>query len=382
MSWQITNAKEERKLFIVDWLKREFTMKALCARYGVSRKTGYKWLERFKQEGEKGLEERSHARHSYANETPKEIKKRLIELKLRFPTWGPQKLLDWLEEEERDRAWPASSTIGEILKRHGLVKPRRYKRRVVSQNEPFSECDSNNAVWSADFKGQFKVGGSYCYPLTIMDNFSRYLLSCEGLKHPNMEETRRCIERVFKEYGLPASIRTDNGQPFASIGLGGLTALNIWWIKLGIRHERIQPGCPQQNGRHERMHRTLKEATAKPAEGNFEDQQRSFDAFRKEYNEERPHQALAKKRPAEIYTGSLRPYPEQIEEVHYPNHYLIRQVKTNGEIKWFGKRYYVSELLHKEPIGLEPIDEERAIVYFGHHKLGLIDARSDKIIRP
>jgi len=208
------------------------------------------------------------------------------------------------------------------------------------------------------------------------------LLGCEGFTSLNMQETLRSFEGVFKEYGLPQAIRTDNGYPFASVGVGGLTRLSIWWLKLGILPERIRAGCPQENGRHERMHRTLKEATAAPAQSNFAKQQQSFDEFRQEYNEARPHEGLGKKRPASVYTKSSREYPSRVEEVSYPDQFIVRRVKTNGELKWHGKRYYVSELLHREPIGLEIVDEGRAIVYFARLKLGLVDARKDKIIRP
>jgi putative transposase len=383
MSWKNRCIKQEKLLFIADWLKEEHTFTELCERYQVSRKTGYKLVSRYQEEGERAFEERSHARHHHPNATAAEVRGHLLCLKHRFPKWGPAKIRDWLSLEEPGKDWPSASTIGALYERHGLVKPRRYRRKTPSYSEPFLNCSLPNEVWSADFKGQFKVGsGRYCYPLTISDNYSRYLLGCEGFESPNMEETIRSFERVFKEYGLPKAIRTDNGYPFASVGIGGLTRLSIWWLKLGILPERIRAGCPQENGRHERMHRTLKEATAVPAQGDFAQQQRCFDEFRQEYNEARPHEALGKKRPASVYTKSSREYPGRVQEVSYPDPFIIRRVKTNGELKWHGKRYYVSELLHREPIGLEVIDEGRAIVYFAKLKLGLIDARKDQIIRP
>lgn len=222
---------------------------------------------------------------------------------------------------------------------------------------------------------------AYCYPLTVSDNFSRYLLLCKGLERPTLEGTRKGFEHLFREYGLPKAIRTDNGQPFAGVGIGGLTRLSIWFLKLGILPERIEAGCPQQNGRHERMHRTLKQETTKPAGKDLLSQQRQFDEFRRIYNSERPHEALDGKRPAEIYTRALRAYPSQLPEIIYPDSYEIRKIKLNGEMKWRGKRYYVSELLVHEPIGLEVIDDGRAILHFAGLKLGLVDARTDRIIR-
>jgi putative transposase len=239
-------------------------------------------------------------------------------------------------------------------------------------------------VWSADFKGQFRLGnkGAYCYPLTISDNYSRFLLACEGLKKPTLKASIKCFKQVFGEYGLPDAIRTDNGQPFAGLGLGGLTQLSIWWIKLGITPERIKPGCPQQNGRHERMHRTLKEATALIPEKTFKEQQQRFNQFIEEYNYERSHQGLNGQRPAEVYIKSKRALPitERLE-VYYPDYFLVRKIRVNGEIKWEGKKYYVSELLAGEPVGLEQIDDERAILYFSRVKLGILDTKKDRIIR-
>ena len=330
------------------------------------------------------IEEKSHTRHHHSNETEGRKIQRIIELKYRYPKWGPEKLHNWLMRNEAKAGWPAVSTMGDILKRNGLVKQRKYRRRVPAQGVPFLECDAPNVVWSADFKGQFRLGknGAYCYPLTVSDNYSRFLLACVGLERPTLEATIRCFKKIFYEYGLPDAIKTDNGQPFASVGMGGLTRLSIWWIKLGIIPERIEAGCPEQNGRHERMHRTLKEATALPAKETFRNQQKCFDFFKQEYNYERSHQALEGKRPSEIYRKSIRSLPSKESEIYYPGYFEVRKVRTNGQIKWCGKKYFVSELLRSEPIGLEIIDEGRAILYFSNLKLGIIDARENKIIRP
>ena len=273
MSWQESSVKEEKLLFIASWLSGEYSFATLCRRYDISRKTGYKLVNRYQEEGEKAFEHRSHTRHHHPNELSMETKECLISLKYRFPHWGPMKIRDWLLIERPGITWPASSTIGDLFKKQGLIKPRKRRRRTPAYGAPFADCCAANDVWSADFKGQFKLGnGHYCYPLTVSDNHSRYLFSCDGLASPNLQGTMRCFKRIFEEFGLPNAIRTDNGQPFAGVGIGGLTRLSIWWLKLGILPERIAPGCPQQNGRHERMHRTLKQATALPSEDNFTEQ--------------------------------------------------------------------------------------------------------------
>lgn len=382
MSWMNTSDSSEKLRFIGDWLKSEFYFSELCERYQVSRKTGYKLVKRYKEEGEQAFQAKSHSRHYHPNAIAYNIQQTLLDVKIRHPKWGPEKLRTWLQREKPEQEWPATSTISDFLKKHGMVKPRKYRKRTPAHSQPFLNCDEPNKVWSADFKGQFRVGDNYCYPLTITDNCSRFLFACSGFLSPNLKETTVVFNKVFKEYGLPEAIRTDNGQPFAGIAIGGLTRLSIWWLKLGIMPERIKAGCPQQNGRHERMHRTLKEATASPAEISFKKQQNSFDRFRKEFNNERPHQALGGKRPNDIYVPSRREFTDKPPELVYPDTFTVRRVRTNGEIKCFGKNYFVSELLHGEPVALEMVDDDRALLYFSKLKLGIIDARRDKIIRP
>jgi putative transposase len=381
MNWKNTDEYKERIKFIGDWLKDEFSFSDLCKRYGISRKTGYKLINRYKEEGGLSLHHRSHARHHHPNATSHKVQQRIIELKHRFPKWGPEKLRDWLLLNENHQLWPAASTIGDILKKHGLVKTRRYRNNVPAYSQPFAECIAPNDVWSADFKGQFRVGGIYCYPLTISDNHSRFLLTCKGLEHPSLKETMPGFKQAFIEFGLPNAIKTDNGQPFAGLSIGGLTLLSIWFLKLGIMPERIEKGRPDQNGRHERMHRTLKEATALPPKSTFIEQQFCFDTFRNEYNNERPHKALSGKRPSDVYKPSQRALPDKLPEMIYPDNFEVRKVRSNGEIKWCGKHYFVSEMLYKEPMGLKIIDDGRAILHFGKLKLGIVDAREDKIIR-
>jgi putative transposase len=383
MTWKICDLKEEKMMFISDYLKGEFSFAELCERYYISRPTGYKLLNRYEAEGMQAFEEKSHARHTHPNETRKEIQQFLIDLKFRYPTWGPKKIKKWLEINHPEGPYPAASTMGDIFKKNGLVKPRRGRKKVAPYTQPFAKCEAPNQVWSVDFKGQFLLGnGNLCYPLTLTDNYSRFILLCQALKHPDHSSSFKLFKRVFAEYGLPDYIKSDNGQPFVGLGIGGLTRLSIWWLKLGIMPERIAPGHPEQNGRHERMHRTLKESTVNPPKENQDKQQRIFNKFVKEFNFERPHEALNMKRPTDVYIKSSRELLSVIPEVTYPDNFVVRKVKTNGGIKWHGKLFFVSELLHGEPIGLEPIDEERAIVYFAKLKLGTIDARKERITRP
>lgn len=383
MGWQETDITQEKLMFINDWIKQEFKFATLCKRYQVSRPTGYALIKRFQSEGVDALKERSRAPHSIPHKTLEAMEAELLRLKYRYPDWGPSKIRDFLIQERIEGSWPAASTIGEIYKRHGLVKPRKIRRKTPAHSEPLKHCMGVNQVWSADFKGQFRLKNeSYCYPLTLTDNYSRYLLLCEGLNSPSCDDTMRCYEKVFREYGLPDAIRTDNGQPFAGVAVGGLTRLSIWLLKLGIMPERISPGCPQQNGRHERMHRTLKESTVFPRKKTLKEQQKLFDDFQIEFNTKRPHQALKGSRPAEVYARSSRRMPDKMSEIVYPENFIIRKVKTNGEFHFLGKGFFLSELLHGEVIGLEPIDEQRAIVYFSKLKLGIIDSRLNKIIRP
>lgn len=381
--WQETGVSEEKLKFINDWLKGEFNFAMLCKRYQISRPTGYGLIKRYQAEGVAALQERSRAPHTIPHKTPESVEMELLKLKHRYPHWGPSMIRDFLLKEKIEGLWPAASTIGELYKRHGLVKPRKFRKKTPVHSEPLKHCEAPNQVWSADFKGQFLLkNGKYCYPLTMTDNYSRYLILCEGLMSPNCNDSMKCYEKAFREYGLPDAIRTDNGQPFAGLAVGGLTRLSIWLLKLGIMPERISPGCPQQNGRHERMHRTLKEAVVFPKQKTLAEQQKLFDEFKVEFNTQRPHQALKANRPAEIHKRSTRELPDKLSEVIYPDSFLVRKVKTNGEIKFAGKRYFLSELLHGEAIGLEPIDEERAMIYFSKLKLGIIDSRLKKIIRP
>ena len=374
MPWKETCAMKERILMIEDYHNGEDSVAALCRRYGVSRPTFYKWLRVFKQEGHEALGDRSRAARSHPNATPQAIQQRVLDTRLAHRTWGPRKLLAYLSRRDPQTAWPSPSTIGELLKREGLIEKRRRKRYTPPYTQPFVGCKAPNETWTADFKGWFRTrDGRRCEPLTISDAHSRYLLCCQAMKSSGSPWARPMFEATFREYGLPRAIRTDNGAPFASRAVGGLSRLAVWWIKLGIVPERIEPGHPEQNGRHERMHRTLKEETACPPKSNRRAQQRTFDQFRHEFNHERPHEALGQEPPATVYHSSPRPYPRRLGPVRYPEPMQARKVQSRGEITWRGRSLFISEILYGEHVGLAQIDERRWDVYFAHMKLGTFE---------
>jgi putative transposase len=384
MPWKETHVEEERMRFVAACLdeQADWTMSELCEAFGVSRKTGYKWLERYEVSGLQGLTDQSRAPRSHPNALPAAVVERLVEVRRRHRFWGPRKIVAWLRREEPAISWPTASTAGDILKRHGLVGPRRRRGRAVAQGTGLCEPSQPNEQWGADFKGWFRTGdGRRCDPLTISDGFSRFLLRCRAVEQPDEEHTRPVFRATFREYGLPLVLRTDNGPPFASVqALGGLTRLSAWWVKLGIGLERIDPGKPQQNGRHERMHETLKQETARPPRANVRAQQRAFDDFWYVYNFERPHEALGDTPPAQSYQASPRPYPEREPDVEYPGHFEIRRVRSNGEIKWRGEFLYVNQALIGEPVGLEPVSERHWRMYFGPVPLGLLDDHTGKLL--
>lgn len=379
MPWEQTSAMDQRVQFIADWLRGDYAKIELCIAYGISRPTADKWIKRYQQGGVKALEERSHAAHCHPNATSEPIRQVIIEHKLRRQSWGPKKVMDYLRENDPELNWPADSTAGEILKRAGLVKRRRYRSRVAPYSEPFGACQGPNQIWSADFKGDFVLGnGRRCYPLTLSDNFSRFLLLCRALEHPSYEAVRPWFEWAFRKYGLPQAIRSDNGAPFASLAVGGVSQLSKWWIQLGIRPERIEPGKPSQNGRHERMHRTLKHDAA--PQKTHQRQQLCFDSFCEQYNWQRSHEALGRKTPATVYCASPRRYPGKIQPVEYDAGIIVRRVRYNGEIKWHGDLIYVSQVLAQEPLGLKQIDEQQWEVRYSFHRLGILDQRTKKIV--
>jgi putative transposase len=373
---------KQRREFVEMYLKHRYETRTLCTLFGVSRKTGYKTIERFKEGGWEGLIERSHAAHTHPNATDEEIAERLIEAKHEWPRWGPEKLLDWLRAKQPDVNWPAVSTAGGILKRAGLVKANRRRRQITHPGRPrIGPVTAANQLHNIDFKGNFRTrDGRWCYPLTLTDTFSRSLLLCRGLLSPTYQDTRAALERCFRELGLPDRMRSDNGEPFVSSrSLGGLSRLGVWLIKLGVERIRTRPGSPQDNGLHERMHRTLKEETALPPAANLAAQQRRFKRFLREYNHERPHRALDGRTPASCYATSSRPMPDRIPTIEYEAHLTIRSVRTNGTIKWKGNHLFVSEVLTGERVGLEETDYGIWSLYFGPSLLGILDEHEGRI---
>lgn len=371
MPWSETTPMRERVKLIAEFGDGSFSMTELSQLYGISRKTGYKWVERFEQEGLDGLKDRSRAPKSSPYRTEAEIVEGLLQVRRRHPRWGPKKLIAWLWDHHPDQPWPAASTAGEILKRHGLVKGRPFRRRLEHPGRSHYQALHPNDLWTADFKGQFRTGDArYCYPLTVADSLSRYLLGCQALRSSGTQGSQVIFERLFREYGLPQAIRTDNGAPFASVAIGRLSALSVWWIRLGIQPVLIEPSHPEQNASHERMHRTLKDETARPPQANLSAQQRRFDRFRREYNEQRPHESLGQKPPATAYRPSPRPYPDWLPPLEYPGHFEIRRVGSNGCISWNSQWLHLTQALADQDVGLEEIHDGIWSLHFGPMLLG------------
>ena len=381
MPWMETDSVTERKRFVLESEGDLFTHAELCRRYEISRRTGYKWIERYRALGPDGLLDRSHRPQSCPHATPDYVLEAAFELREKRPRWGAAKLLAHLASQHPEWPLPAPQTLHKHLKRQGLVSKQRRSRRRPHPGKPTAPFDAPNSIWSADFKGHFKTrDGIYCYPLTVQDGFSRYLLACHGLPGTMYAGTRRVFTRLFHEFGLPDRIRTDNGTPFASVALGRLSRLSVWWIKLGILPDLIEPASPQQNGRHERMHVDLKaEATIPPA-GNRSAQQRRFNTFRTDFNEVRPHEALGQKPPATVYEPSTRPLPSKLSTPDYPAHFELRKVSTNGGIRWHSAWVNVSHLLGGEYIGLEEVAPDVWCVYFGPVTLGWLHVRKGAIL--
>lgn len=353
-------------------------MTELCEAYGVSRKTGYKWLARYAAAGPAGLLERSHAPLRPHGATPEALVEKIVALRQARPFWGPRKIVARLRYMHPDLAWPSHATAGTILKRAGLVTSRRRRRRVPVRMDALTLPERPNQVWSVDHKGWTRLGdGSRCEPFTVTDGYSRFVVALSAGGGTRAGEVRGVLERAFRDYGLPEVIRSDNGVPFASAGTTGLSALSVWWLQLGIRHERIRPGKPQENGRHERFHRTLLEAMRPPA-ANRRAQEVRFAAFRRQYNEERPHEALGQLPPISFYAASPRRLPEDLPEPDYPPRMQRRRVRTSGEVKWRGARIAVSTALVGHTVALEET-ESGWRMWFHHSPIGLIDKHGRKL---
>lgn len=380
MPWKETDSVKERVKFVLEWEKRwnegegRLNFAALCREFGISRQVGYVWLTRYREANDlEALRERARRPHTSPSKVSDEMEDFLVAARKLHPTWGPKKLRAWLAHYRPHLELPAQSTIGEVLRRRGLIlQHRRRVRATKASTQPFADVTGPNATWCADFKGNFRTqDGAKCHPLTIVDAYSRFLIRCEGVEAPDGREVQRVFDSAFQEFGLPAAIRSDNGPPFASVGAGGLTKLSVWWLRLGIRLERIEPGKPQQNGRQERFHRTLKAETATPPRAHLRAQQRAFDAFRREYNEERPHEALGQKPPSSVFALSPRSYPRPLMRFEPHAWNQAARVDKDGCIRWNNKRLFISTALAHEDIELryEPAVEKWHVV-FGPLSLG------------
>lgn len=376
MPWKATCPMDEKLQFVIEHRSGTGSMTALCRVFGISRQTGHKWINRFSvSRGAVSLEEHTRRPWHSPAATSVLLVRRILAARKQHPSWGPRKLLWLLQQQSPKLAWPAPSTVGDILKRNGLVRARKTRHRLPSRTQPFSLCTEPNDVWCVDFKGHFRTGdGAVVYPLTVMDAASRFLLACVPLRAPEGTAVRRTFEQLFRKYGMPKAIRCDNGEPFvAARAPAGLSRLSAWWLKLGIRLERIDPGEPQQNGRHERMHLTLKIETAMPPRKSFFAQSLALTRFLRVYNHVRPHEALAMRTPAAVYQPSPRPFPTHAPRLQYP--FADRcVVDPAGCIRWGAYKFFVSSALRGELVGLYPLDARYAEIHFGPLALGIIDA--------
>lgn len=384
MPWRTPDLVTIREEFVVQAMSGRHPVAALCNAYGISEKTGHKWLNRFKEEGRPGLSDRSRAPHESPQRISLEVRREILALREKHPTWGPKKLGVVLRRRFPAKHWPAPSSIGELLRREGCTRPQR--RRNVGTELPIDAgltvAASPNDVWSTDFKGQFRLtNGELCYPLTAQDTFSRFVIGTTALSSTASLPVEIAFTRHFEEFGLPKVIRSDNGVPFASpSAIGRLSKLSVWWIRLGIRPERIEPGEPQQNGTHERMHKTLKADATRPPSSSLTEQQIRFDRFRREYNDERPHESLGQETPASRYSPSARSFPSRLPDLIYPANCEVRVVTQSGAINFGSQRFQLSTALTNQEVGLEEIDEDLWSVSFGPLVLGTLHHPSSTFI--
>jgi len=378
MPWNESNLMNERIKFVARLLDGE-SMTAVCREFGITRKTGYKIFNRYKKIGLEGLQNQSRRPHRSANKIPFQVERSILRIKKEWPNWGAPKIREKIIRQYPDLKPPAKSTVHAVLERNGLVKKRR-SRRYRAKGTDLSDPQSPNGLWCTDFKGEFLLGNKkYCYPLTITDYSSRYLLACESLESTKESFAFTVFERIFKEFGLPNAIRSDNGIPFASpTALFGLSKLSVWWLQLGIAVERIKPGNPQQNGRHERMHLTLKKEATQPASFNFLQQQSRFDDFVDEFNNERPHQAIGMKYPGELYTPSVRVYSSPVPP-EYPYHDKTIQVTRCGRICLEGRKINLSTVFAGQFVGIREVSDKIWLVSFMDYDLGFFDEESNKV---
>ncbi|WP_114208920.1 IS481 family transposase [Acidisarcina polymorpha] len=381
MPWRESRIVDQRLQFLSSYQKAEMSVTDLCHEYGISRPTAYKWIKRYNEVGPEGLLDISRRPHGCSHATSMEIENEILALRKRFPSWGARKLKARLEKMNPNVVWPAASTIGQILRRAGLTNPVRKRRRTTPYSEPFAEVTAPNQLWCMDFKGWFRTGdGHRCDPFTITDAYSRYLIRCQAITRMDTAHVLAICEAAMREYGVPDRIRTDNGCPFSGHALLGLSQLSLNWVRLGIVHERIQPGKPQQNGRHERMHRTLKQDTTNPSAKTLQAQQKRFDEFRRVYNHERPHEALGNETPGNIYVPSSRLLPRYTKAYQYPAHFQTRRVNDSGDISWHKGRVFISQVFRGQDIALEKVQDAFYRVYFCSLEVGAFDVNEMRFL--
>jgi putative transposase len=388
MPWEVSDVVKQRARFVQEWESEDWSLAELCREYGISRRTGYKWINRYEGSGMEGLQDASRAARGHPNQTSQRMVDRILEVRGKHAWWGARKIRAVLARElgaaGAERV-PATSTIGVILRQYGLTASRKKRMRAEGSRQPLVGAAQANELWCIDYKGWFRTGdGQRCDPLTVTDRYSRYLLRCQAVEAADGRHTRAVMEGAFQEYGMPRRMRSDNGAPFASTGLGGLTRLAVWWLRLGIQLERITPGQPQQNGSHERMHLTLGQETASPPARSRRQQQERFDAFREEYNQQRPHEGLQMETPAAHYAPSPRPYPRRLPEPDYGGS-EVRVVDESGKFRFWSRSIFVSHALAGESIGLQmmkPEEERYWKVCFMQYDLGILDQAEGKIWTP
>ena len=377
MSWKEINVIDQRKLFIQEHLENKENIAQLCRQFDISRPTGYKWIERYKNEGFKGLEDKSRAPYIQKDATPTEVVNAILEIKYKYPTWGPKKIKGYLELEFPHKNWPSKTTIENFLKKNGLTIPRKLRKRLAQKTQPLADCNESNNTWCLDFKGWFMTRDNLkCEPFTLMDAHSRYLFCCCNLDANKTDYVWGVLDRMFREYGLPQYMRSDNGPPFATRGAGRLSRLSVRLIKAGITPEFIDPGKPCQNGRHERMHLTVKQDSISNTL-NLEEQQIKFSDFIEYYNFIRPHESLGQKRPGDIYQPSPRIWNGRLKSPEYSDEYMTVKVHSCGKANWKGKVLYISRVLDREPVGIKENAKGKLEVFYGPIFLGELD--NDKL---
>jgi len=382
MTWKEESMENQKQKFILLWNTHKFTMAALCREFGITRPTGYKILHRYEKEGWEALYEQPRRPHTCPFETPQEMVDAILEIRHKYPRWGARKVCAILAREWEEDSIPHSSTVNAIMKRHGLIIPRRKSIRQLENQFPIFDPVNPNEIWSADYKGKFRMGNKiYCHPLTIADSKSRFLFAIKGMENPTTENAKPVFERVFRENGLPLQLHTDNGAPFGSaLSLRRMTRLSVWIMEIGITPVYSDPGHPEQNGRHERMHRDLKAAATRPPAGCLVSQQKVFNKFIQEYNFERPHDALEMRTPSDVHTRSTREFPRIIRDWDYAKELTPRYVSGNGAIRWGSNDWImISTALSGKYVGMEEVGNGLWKLYYRHVELGYFEEKSKKV---